>query len=160
MNIPARRAWHERVHSSMLFLLVSVSAIVGGGVVAAAMAHAPSRKLLWMVAYLVLVVGVTQAALGVGQALLAVREAAVSVRAVECVLFNLGNAGVIGGTMLSLWPLVLVGTLLFAAALAVFLHATRHARGGWLIHAYRVLIVCIGGSAIVGLVLAALRATA
>ena len=130
MNTPARGAWCERINSAVPFLLVSASAIVGGGAVAAAMAHAPSRKLFWMVGYLVLVVGVTQAALGAGQALLATSVTAPRVRALEWVLFNLGNAGVISGTMLSIWPLLLAGTLLFAAALAVFLHATRRARSG------------------------------
>ena len=160
MSAPAPRAWSERVVSAWPCLVIAALAIVGGGVLAAAMAHAPSRKLLWMVAYLVLVVGVTQTVLGIGQALLATRETAALVRAVECVLFNLGNAGVIAGTMLSKWSLVLMGTLLFAAALAIFLHATRRARGGWLTHVYRALIVCIGGSSIVGLVLAAMRAAA
>lgn len=159
MSTPAGGAGCTRTNSAVPFLLVSALAIVGGGVVAAAMAHAPSQKLFWMVAYLVLVVGVTQAVLGIGQALLAVRETSASARAIEWVLFNLGNVGVIGGTMWSLWPLVLAGTLLFAAALVIFLHATRRVRGGWLILAYRALIVCIGGSAIVGEVLAAVRAT-
>ncbi len=158
MSASEQRAWCERIPSAAPFLVVAALAIVGGGVFAAAMAHAPSRKLFWMVAYLVLVVGVTQTLLGIGQALLATRQTAAPVRVAECVVFNLGNAGVIVGTVLSVWPLVLVGTLLFAAALAIFLHATRHARGGWLIQVYRVLIVCIGGSAIVGLVLAAARA--
>ena len=159
MNTPARGAWCERINSVVPFLLVSALAIVGGGAVAAAMAHAPSRKLFWMVAYLVLVVGVTQAVLGIGQALLATRETAAPVRAVEWILFNLGNAGVVVGTMVSIWPLLLTGTLLFAAALAVFLYATRHARGGWTIYAYRALTAGLAGSAIVGLVLAAVRAT-
>ena len=157
MNTPTRDAWCERINSAVPFLLVGALAIVGGGAVAAAMAHAPSRKLFWMVAYLVLVVGVTQALLGIGQALLATRETARPVRTVEWVLFNLGNAGVIGGTIWSIWPLLLTGTLLFAAALTIFLHATRHARGGWTIYAYRALTAGLGGSAIVGLVLAAIR---
>lgn len=160
MNTPTRGAWCEHINSAVPFLLVSALAIVGGGVVAAAMAHAPSRKLFWMVAYLVLVVGVTQAVLGIGQALLATRKTAAPVLAVEWILFNLGNAGVIGGTMWSIWPLLLTGTLLFAAALAAFLHATRHSRVGWAIYAYRALTAGLGGSAIVGLVLAAVRATA
>lgn len=160
MSASTAPGWAGRIGSALPFLLVAVLAIACGGGVAAALAHAPSRKLLWMVAYLVLVVGLTQALLGVGQALLTIRETSAPLRALECVIFNLGNAGVIAGTMLSCWPLVLVGTLLFAAALAIFLHATRCARGGWWIRAYRLLIVCIGGSALVGLLLAAVRAAA
>ncbi|TAL95934.1 MAG: hypothetical protein EPN69_05000 [Rhodanobacter sp.] len=69
MSTPAHVPWCERISSALPFLVVCALAIVGGGALAAAMAHAPSRKLMWAVAYLVLVVGVTQAALGVGQAL-------------------------------------------------------------------------------------------
>ncbi len=159
MKAPARLAGCERVGPAVPFLIVAALAIIGGGAVAAAMAHAPSRKLFWMVAYLVLVVGVTQAVLSVGQALLATRETPVSARVLEWVMFNLGNAGVIGGTLGSSRALVWVGTLLFAASLAVFLLATRRVRGGWPILAYRTLLVFIGGSAVVGLVLAVVRTT-
>ena len=158
MSAPPRLAWCERINSARPFLLVSALAIVGAGVIAAAMAHAPSQKALWAVAYLVLVVGASQAAFGVGQALLATCATSVSMRAAEWTMFNLGNVGVIGGTLCSSQPLVWVGTLLFAASLVVFLMATRGVRGGWAILAYRALLVLIGGSAVVGLVLATVRA--
>ena len=160
MIAPTRLARCERVNSAVPFLVVSAFAIVGGGVLAAAMAHAPSRKLLWAVAYLVLVVGAAQAVFGVGQALLATRATSTSARAAEWIMFNLGNAGVIGGTLWPSQPLVWVGTLLFAASLVVFLMATRGVRGGWAILAYRALLVLIGGSAVVGLVLATVRSAA
>jgi hypothetical protein len=158
MIAPTRLAWCERINSALPFLLVAVLAILGGGVVAAAMAHAPSRKLLWTVAYLVLVVGAVQAVFGAGQALLATRALSVSARVAEWAMFNLGSAGVIGGTWWSSRPLLWVGTLLFAASLAVFLFATRGGRRGWAILAYRTLLVLIGGSAVVGLVLGTVRA--
>lgn len=160
MNAQTRLAWCERVNTAMPFLVVAALAIVGGGALAAAMAHAPTRKLFWAVAYLVLVMGVTQAALGVGQALLATREASRPVRVAEWATFNLGNAGVMGGTLCSSQWLVVVGTLLFAASLLLFLLATRGARSGWPILAYRTLLVFIGGSAVVGVVLTMVRATA
>ena len=158
MIAPTRLAWCERISSALPFLMVSALAIIGGGVIAAAMAHAPSRKLLWAVAYLVLVVGASQAVFGVGQALLASRATSVSTRVAEWTMFNLGNAGVIGGTLCSSQPLVWLGTLLFVASLVVFLLATRGVRGGGAILAYRTLLVLIGGSAVVGLVLATVRA--
>lgn len=99
MSAPTRLAWCERVNSVVPFLMVSALAIVGAGVLAAAMAHAPSRKLLWTVAYLVLVVGASQTVFGVGQVLLATRATSVSTRVAEWTMFNLGNAGVIGGTL-------------------------------------------------------------
>jgi hypothetical protein len=158
MNVPIHRSWSERIKPALPFLLISALAIVGGGVLAAAMAHAPNRKLLWTVAYLVLVVGATQAALGAGQALLGTRATAAPVRVAEWALFNLGSAGVIGGTLCSSQPLLWLGTLSFAASLALFLWATRGVRGGWPIIAYRTLLVLLGGSAVVGLVLAMVRA--
>ena len=160
MSASARVESCERVGLALPFLLIAALAIVAGGAIAAAMAHAPGRKVLWAVAYLVLVVGVTQAVLGVGQALLATREASRSVRVVEWVMFNLGSAGVMGGTLCTVRLLVVAGTLLFAASLVMFLLATRESSGHWPILAYRALLVFIGGSAVVGLVLGLLRAGA
>ncbi|HEV7123359.1 MAG TPA: hypothetical protein VGN24_08030 [Rhodanobacter sp.] len=136
---------------------MSALAIMGGGLLAAAMAHAPSRKLMWTVAYLVLVVGATGAALGVGQALLPKRAPPVSTRLAEWVLFNLGYAGVIGGTLGPSRSLLWLETL-FATSLALFVLATRGGRGGWPILAYRTLLVLLGGSAVVGPVPAMVRA--
>jgi hypothetical protein len=99
----------------------------------------------------------TQAVLGIGQALLLQRVPRARMRIVEWLAFNAGNVGVIVGTVISSWLVVLGGTLLFALALAIFLYATRVARGGWPILAYRLLIVFMGGSAIVGLLLSVLR---
>jgi hypothetical protein len=158
MSTPTDLVWSERIKPALPFLLMSALAIVGGGVLAAAMAHAPSRKLLWTVAYLVLVVGATQTALGAGQALLTTRAATAPARVAEWALFNLGSAGVIGGTLCASRPVLWLGTLLFAASLALFLWATRGVRGGWPIIAYRTLLVLLGGSAVVGLVLAMVRA--
>jgi len=157
MSIPAGQAPWTRMRTAMPFVLVAALAVVGGGMLSAAMAHAPCRTAMWAVAYLVLVVGVVQAVLGVGQALLSQQGPGARIRAVEWLAFNAGNTGVIAGTVVSSWPLVLAGTLLFVLALAIFLHATRTARRGWPAHAYRLLIVCMGGSAIVGLLLSATR---
>ncbi|MEO8779633.1 MAG: hypothetical protein ABI389_13295 [Rhodanobacter sp.] len=160
MSAPTRLVWCERINPALPFLMVSALAIVGAGVLAAAVAHAPSQKLVWAVAYLVLVVGASQAVFGAGQALLATRATSVSARVAEWTLFNLGNVGVIAGTLCSSQALVWAGTLLFAASLVVFLWATRSVRSGWTIFAYRTLLVLIGGSAVVGLVLTMVRAVA
>lgn len=45
----------------------------------------------------------------------------------ECLLFNLGNAGVMAGTLTDLFIPVAVGTILIAIALAIFLYSTRGA---------------------------------
>jgi hypothetical protein len=137
---------------------VAALATVSGGLVAAAVAHAPMQKMVWMAAYLVLVVGVAQAALGASQALLAIRLPSARVLITECMLFNAGNAGVIAGTLLSSLSLLLAATLLFAFSLAMFLYTTRGAHGGWPIYAYRALLVTVAGGAIVGVALVATRA--
>lgn len=148
---------NERLSAAMPFLIVAALAVVSAGVIAAAMAHAPSQPLVWMVAYLVLVVGVAQAALGIAQGWLSLTPPSVSFRTVEFTLFNTGNFGVIVGTLCSSWPVVVAGTLLFTAALAMFLYSSWRSRGGWPTHVYRLLLTVLFGSATVGLVLSALR---
>ena len=158
MNTPAAMSQNDRLVAAMPFLVVAALATVAGGSVAAAMAHAPSQKLVWMVAYLVLVAGVAQAILGGGQALLADGLPSGRIRFAECLLFNVGNAGVIVGTVSSSLPLVWAGTLLFAAALVMFLLATRVASRGWLVYAYRMILLLVGAGAIIGLVMASTHA--
>lgn len=139
------------------FLVVASGAIVGGGIVAAAVAHAPSQPLVWMVAYLVLVVGAAQAALGIAQAWLSVALPSPRTRTTQLLLFNAGNVGVSVGTLCVSWPVVLAGTVLFDAALAMFLYSARSLRGGWPTHVYRLLLILLFAGATVGLVLSALR---
>ena len=154
------RSWggnNERLSAAIPFLIVAALAIVGGGLVAAAVAHAPSQPLIWMVAYLVLVVGTAQAALGMAQAYLSLSPPSPTFRMTEFVLFNAGNISVIGGTLCSSWPVVLAGTALFSTALAMFLYSSWKSRGGWLIHVYRLLLTILFAGAAVGLVLSAVR---
>ncbi len=118
-------------------------------------ARHPTQHLVWMVAYLVLVVGVMQCVFGAGQAWLA--EHPPGARRVwgQWVLFNLGNAGVIGGALCNRTGVVAVGTVLFVAALAWFFVGVRRARiRAWGV-AYHVLLGLILVSACVGLVLSA-----
>ncbi|MDN5770907.1 MAG: hypothetical protein L0H24_08450, partial [Microlunatus sp.] len=84
------------------FAGVGLAAVVAGGLIAAAIAHAPTQPLVWLVAYLVLVVGVAQAALGVGQHRLADHRLTTTQLWTEFALYNLGNAAVIVGTLLDL----------------------------------------------------------
>lgn len=149
---------HDRLTAALPFVLVALLAIVGGGLVAAIVAHAPSRPLVWMVAYLVLVAGVAQAALGVGQAWLALRAPSVRRATAQCLLFNLGNAGVIAGTLCASSLLAGSGTVAFVAALLLFLHGTRGARAGWARVIYRGLLALVATGAAIGLLLSVLRA--
>jgi len=137
------------------FVVVALIAIVAGGLVAAATAHAPSRIVIWMVAYLVLVAGVAQLLLGVGQALLAADVPSRTWVALEFVLFNTGNAGVIAGALTDRFAIVAGGEILFAIALGLFLFGTRAATRRPALTAYHGLIGVLLVGAVVGLVLTA-----
>lgn len=144
--------------SAAPFMQIAVLAIVSGGLIAAAVAHAPTPHAVWLVAYLVLVVGVAQFALGAGQAWLAAVPSSARLRAGECLLFNAGNALVIAGTLWRHVAWVIVGALLLVAALGLFFRGVRRARGGLWLYAYRTLLVLLGASALVGVLLATWRA--
>lgn len=155
MSVPDPR--HQRLSAALPFFIVATLAIVGAGVVAATVAHAPSQPLVWMIAYLILVVGVAQAALGGAQAWLSLSPPPMAFRASQFMLFNAGNAAVIGGTLCSSWAVVLAGTLLFAMSLGMFLYSSWRSRGGWLVHAYRLLLTILFAGSMVGLALSAFR---
>lgn len=143
----------RRVAAAAPFVVLGAVAIVAGGGTAAAVAYRPTEHLVWMVAYLVLVVGVMQMVFGAGQAWLAERAPSRGTVWGQCILFNLGNAGVIGGTLCNRTGVVAAGTLLFAAAIAWFLYGVRHCRLRAWANAYRVLLALIFLSACIGLVI-------
>lgn len=145
-----------RIAACAPFVVLGVAAIIGAGVMAAAIAYHPTQHLVWMVAYLVLVVGVMQCVFGAGQAWLAERAPRAGAVWGQWSLFNLGNAGVIGGTLCSRTSVVAAGTLLFVAATAWFFVGIHRARvRGWGV-AYRVLLGLIFLSACTGLAISAL----
>ena len=132
------------------FAWLGVAAIIAGGLVAAAVAHRPVQQLVWMSAYLVLIVGVAQIVFGAGQAWLSERAPSRSWVAGEWVIFNLGNAGVIAGTLAGSFDLVAAGTALFALGIALFLRVRGGTHRAWLL-AYRILLGLIFLSSLVGL---------
>lgn len=135
---------------------LGVACIIAGGLVAAISATAPSEGGAWTAAYLVLVGGVAQIALALGQAVFAARSPAPRVAHAQFAAWNLGNAGVIVGTLAGLVVLVALGGALLVLALLLALVITRGARGGWLLLGFRALIVIVLVSVPVGIVLAAL----
>lgn len=146
---------NTRTAAAAPFAAVATLAIIAAGVVAAAIAYNPTQRLIWMVAYLVLVVGVTQWVFGAGQAWLAESPPGTGVVLGQWSLFNLGNAGVIGGTLCSRTGVVVAGTVLFVAAIAWFFFGVRRSRHrGWAM-AYHVLLALIFLSACIGLVISA-----
>lgn len=76
----------------------------------------------------------------------------------QCLVFNLGNAGVIAGTLCASPLLTGAGTVAFVAALLMFLHGTRGARAGWARSIYRGLVALVATGAAIGLLLSVLRA--
>ena len=162
---PERRALHassvDTVHRSAFpFVIIGAAATVAGGLVSAASAPSPSYLASWAVAYLVLVVGVAQVVLGIGQSTLANAPLTARVLSIEAVIFNLGNLGVLLGTIVGQSLVVYVGAALIVAALLSFLWAVRGTNThrvalNW---GYRVLIVVLLVSIPVGLVIATIRA--
>ncbi len=141
------------------FLWMGVAGTVAGGVLAAATAYYPSFHASWATAYLVLVVGVAQVGLGVGQAFMAERVPAAATVMSEFLLFNLGNAAVLIGSMLDSNWLTDVGGLLLLPPLVMMLLSVRRRSPGprWAVVAYRALMVVLLVSIPTGLVLARLR---
>lgn len=146
-------AARERMRAALPFVLMAVIAILVGGSLAAAFAHAPTQIVVWAVAFLALVAGLAQVAFGVGQAWLAARPLRPRFVVAECVLFNLSNLGVIVGSVLACVPLVAAATALFVVTLCMFLFGVRGARAGWAIYAFRGLLAAIAISSLVGLAL-------
>ena len=136
---------------------VALLGITAGGAISAALAHVPSRPLMWLVAYLVLVVGVAQGALALVQARVVVRPPSRVLAAAQCIAFNLANALVIAGTLLAHAAWVSAGAVLLVVALGLFLRGVRGGRGV-LVLTYRVLVATLAASALVGVALTVWRA--
>lgn len=141
------------------FLVLGTACVVAGGLVAAAVAMAPSELGSWAAAYLVLVGGVAQVALGAGQALLAPRPPGRRAVIAELAGWNVGNGAVLAGTLLAATWLADIGGVALIAALALAIAATRGAvrRPAWPLHVYRTLLALVLVSIPVGLVLAAVH---
>lgn len=144
-------ALRERLVAARLFLVTASTAIVAGGLLAAIMAHASTRPVMWVVAYLVLVVGVAQAVLGIGQALLPVRLPTPNWRIGHWLAFNLGSIGVIIGRLLEARGLVTTGTAVFLLALLGFFLAVRRVGSGWLALAFHGVLWITALGALTGL---------
>lgn len=145
------------IRRALPFWIFAAFAVVAGGALAAALAHAPTRLVMWLVAYLVLVVGVAQAALAAGQLWLAPMPPSRGLVLGQWLLFNAANGLVAGGTLLAQRAWVNAGTLLLVVALALFLRGVRGATKGWPIRIYRALVWLLGCSALVGVGLTWLR---
>lgn len=157
-SVAATLCHANRVRAIQPFMAVGVVAIVAGGVMAAAIAHAPSRDLVWTVAYLVLVAGFAECVFGMGQAVLAPQAPTANRIWTEFWLFNLGNAGVIAGTLTGSFILVAVSTVAFLVALSLFALGVRGASRTPMWYSFHVLLAFVAIGSLAGLGLSAIRA--
>lgn len=145
-------------YTAIPFLTVGVAAITLGGLFSAATARFASYHSAWFVAYLVLVVGIAQVGLGIGQWKLSSKPLTVAVLFAELLIFNIGNAGVILGSLVSdsLW--VDIGSALLAVALAIFAWMVwSPRRRGVILWSYWALLALLFVSVFVGLYFAHFR---
>ncbi|HEX7321884.1 MAG TPA: hypothetical protein VF299_02955 [Mycobacterium sp.] len=131
------------------FAAAGAGSVLAGGLLAAVIAApAPTRHGVWAVAYLVLVLGVSQIVLGAGEALLAVTPPNTRMVAATAVTFNVANVAILAGIVTSHAGVFDAGALLLIAALVLFLNGVRHSdRRAWPLYAYRsfvgILIVSV-----------------
>lgn len=142
--------------------VIGGACVVAGGLLAAVSAPAPSEGASWAAAYLVLVGGVAQIAFGFGRAAF---DPAASTRSVvaHLVTWNVGNVCVLAGTLSGRTTVVDGGGVLLLAALLLLVRGLRRPpasdgrAAGWLLWAYRAVVLLLVISIPVGLVLARLR---
>lgn len=140
----------------LAFLAVAGAMIVAGGLVATVNGAAPFAHGSWLAAYLVLVGGVAQLALGFGCLLLPQARCPTTLRRMQLGLWNVGTLTVAAGVLADLFGVVLMGSIVVAAALACFAGGSGPPRdpGRRRVIVYRLLIGLLAVSVLVGGVLA------
>ena len=141
------------------FFVMGGIGIIAGGIASAASAGSPSYLASWAVAYLVLVVGVAQIAFGAGVAALMRADQSTPPLGAIFALFNLGNAGVLAGTLLQdrmnqSVLLVDLGSLLLAGSLLLGLRIARGAAPSRFRVLFMLLVAGLLISILIGMVLA------
>ncbi|MGS1116753.1 hypothetical protein [Castellaniella sp. UC4442_H9] len=139
--------------ASAPFKVLGALAIIAAGLIAAAIAYHPTKPIVWMVAYLVLVVGVVQYVLGAAQASLSARELPPAMIWGQWVLLNLGHAGVIAGTLATSLTLLLGGTVLYDLAMIWMGLSVRNGKSGLGRIGYWLLVLAMLGSSFTGVML-------
>ena len=160
IEVPEVEAWFDkrRWAAAAPFGLMGTVCVIGGGLLAAITAHAPSEHSSWAAAYLVLVGGVAQIGLGFGSAVLAPRVPSRTSRIGIFALWNIGNALVMAGVLVSLNVLVDAGGIALVIALVLALRTIRHSTSPALLRrTYWLLAIVLGLSIPTGLVLTRIR---
>jgi hypothetical protein len=160
-----RRGSHP--NPATVLTAIGVCSVVLGGLVAAVTGPLELSHGSWLAAYLVLVGGVTQCAMGQARlwwpAVTPQRRGWAQIGG-----WNVGNAGVIGGTLAGEPVAVDVGSALLVIALAIAFHAARPGAGKaacsaagavspLVEHAYRALLLVLAVSIPIGMALSQLR---
>lgn len=140
--------------AAQAFVVIGTAAIVAGGLISALTARTTVYHSAWVVAYLVLIVGVSQVALGLGQWRLASSPLGARSAIGLLVLFNLGNAGVILGSLTATTIWVDLGSALLIAALIFFGWTVRSGSRTFVWWLYWAFVVMLAVSVVVGLVFA------
>jgi hypothetical protein len=136
--------------------------VVAGGLVAAVSRPTDFDHGPWVAAYLVLVAGVAQIALGAGQAWLAASPPARARLIVEFIAWNVATLATIGGTLMSVPPIIIVGAVAAAtgsAAFALGIDGGRADRLRGTKVAFVGFAALIAVSSLIGILLAVIRQT-
>lgn len=147
---------------SRLYWLTAVSAIITAAILTAFTAKSPTTLVMWVSAYLTLVVGMTQVFLGLSVIQLVKKSATRSVLWVFG-LFNAGNALVIVSTLLKYshydhhLVVTIAGALLIALAMIILGRQIRQARPSTLRSLTYAVIAILISSSLLGLVLTSLH---
>jgi hypothetical protein len=150
----ARSAWTHR--SARAFTVLGTIAIVGGGLLSAAIAPAPSYHGSWAVAYIVLVAGVAQIVLGVGQASVTGGRVDAAVLTIEAVLLNAGAAATVVATIVDIPVMLYAAAAAQVVAIILFLVTTRHSRRGMVLTSMRIVAIVMLVATPTGIVIQAL----
>lgn len=139
-----------------IFFIISLLAVICGGILSAFSARKPTRRTAWLSAYLVLIVGMVQLGLAASLQRLGLSESTATV--VGFVAYNLGNIGVMAGTMLrgkmkASPVLVNTGGLLLAVAMVVLVQEVRQSPLSVLSVGLFILVALILVSMPIGLIL-------
>lgn len=150
----------DRWRRSLPLLITGTVSVVAGGLVAAVTGPTEWSDGSWVAAFLVLVAGVAQLGIGAGQAYLAVTARTLAFVAAQAVMWNVGCATVIAGTLLSSPATVAVGSAPLVAVLLLSMVAIRDQFGAQrsvALVGYRLLLLVVLVSVPIGLALAFTR---
>ena len=141
-------------------LIAGAVSVVVGGLAAAVTGPTEWSDGSWVAAFLVLVAGVAQLGIGAGQAYLVVTTPTVAFVTAQVVMWNVGCATVIAGTLLSSPATVAVASAPLVAALVMSMVALRGHSGAQrsvVLVGYRLLLLGVLVSVPIGLALSVAR---